>query len=246
MNTLPIPYISQILAGALSHNNDCGPTSALMLARAYKLCQTITVDQVFDAMQPAGDVPISAGQLQTWLAKQGIQNDWRVMTLHDLFDALYQRKPTILLIHYAPLVKAALTEKTGFTGAHFIVATGMDIESIFIHDPYRTNGTGTNQAIPISILLEAWQSATIDGNPSNCALVPRLSLCDLSGTVPATVDYTIVPKAINVRAGPSDATPILRVAWQGEVLHITNPTPTNGYVQMVGGGWVWLAYLQKV
>jgi hypothetical protein len=59
-------------------------------------------------------------------------------------------------------------------------------------------------------------------------------------------DYKVNTGAINVRAGPTTAWKIVRVAYRGELLHVQNMAPVNGYVQLTDGTWVYLAYLIKV
>jgi hypothetical protein len=250
-NTLPIPYISQITSGALSHANDCGPTSALMLAHAYKLAMTLDVDQVFDTIEPVGDTGVFAWQLQNWLSGLGIQNTWNLQTLNGLFSNLVARKPMIALIHYGTLVKKGLTELTGFTGAHFVVVTGMDIENVFINDPYRSTVVkGQNIPIPIATFMQCWYDAVLDGNISYCVLTPTLTLQDLSGQIPTptVTDYTIIPNAIYIHVAPSETSVKLRVAYKGEILHtVGGVIGTTNYIQLVNNtGYAWYTFLQKV
>lgn len=245
MNVLPVPYISQILEGALSHNNDCGPTSALMLAQTYKLCLTMTPDQVYNNIQPSGDVPIFTRQLQVWLASLGLKNNSLSLTLHDLFDFLVQKKPIIALIHYATLVNSGLTQQKGFRGAHFVIVTGIDIENIAINDPYRTDQSGFNQPIPINIFMQSWKEAILDNNLPYCALIPQFPICDLSTHPTIWTDYDIIPNGIYVHPRPDENSPILRVAWKGEILPIIEIIGTTGYARMTDGNCVWFAFLKK-
>jgi hypothetical protein len=215
-----------------------------MEAQAYHLCPNMTVDQVYDSMQPVGDVPIYASQLQIWLASKGLKNDWKSLTLLDLFTNLVQKKPMIALIHYAALVDAGFTQKKDFRGSHFVVVTGVDIESVAIHDPYRDDGSGVNQPIPINTFMQAWSEATLDNNLPFCALVPQVAICDLSIPPAAWIDYNIVPNGIYVHSGPAENTPILRIAWKGEILRIVKVV--GQYAQMTDGNYVWFAYLKKI
>jgi hypothetical protein len=266
--TLPVPHYSQILAGALAHKNDCGPTSGKMDAGAFSLALEMTVDQVYDAMQPSGDVPIFIGQIQTWLAAQGIQNDlMNLTTIEAVFDLLYQRRPPIALIHYGTLVNAHLTQRSDFLGAHYVVITGMDIESIYIHDPYRTDESGTHQPIPIATFMQAWREASLDQNPQFAAIVPRLPIQDLSKPVPTYRDWVVLQNGIYVRTKASESSPLANpsIIYKGAVLHLVDETPiyngsavldsNKGYVQVataktaggtslpIAGNWVWKEYL---
>ena len=261
MNTLPVPYQSQELAGAEAHFNDCGAASALMVAQAYNLSMSATVDQVFDTMEPSGDNGLSIAQLQNWLAAQGIQNDLlKFPTPDSLFDQLTGHKPVVALIHYAPIVAAKLSQFVNFTGAHYIVLVGMDIDSIFIHDPYHSDGRGTYQPIPIAVMMQCWSQAILDGdNPQYMGIVPKLAIQDLSKPAPVTgKTYTVTQPAIYVRVAASQTAVLFNppTVAKGVILHLVSSTPTNGYVQVadavsstgakiaIAGGWVWFGYLQ--
>jgi uncharacterized protein YgiM (DUF1202 family) len=59
---------------------------------------------------------------------------------------------------------------------------------------------------------------------------------------PAYKDYIVLPAAIYVRKGPATTFTIVRYAVKNEVLHVIG-NPTNGYVQLTDGNWVWGSYL---
>jgi hypothetical protein len=61
---------------------------------------------------------------------------------------------------------------------------------------------------------------------------------------PAHVDYIVVPGAIYVRKGPATTFAIVRYAVKNEILHVIG-NPTNGYVQMIDGNWVYAVYIIK-
>jgi len=256
MNGLPVPGNSQILPGALQHGNDCGATSALDVTQGYNLDKDKTVDQVYNEIYPAGDAPLSATSLVNYLVKKGIPSEWKPeFRLKDLYESLVNKMPAILLIHYAPLVDAGLTERTGFKGAHFVVAVGMDIRFVYINDPYRTtNLYGTE--IPMTTMLQAWGQCYLDGNPNNGAVITKIPLQDLSPVQPPVPMGTVYKWAIvngvqingaHVRSGPATAYPIVKDIWRTTTPLITITTVTGGYGRLSDkSGWVSLSLFVKV
>ena len=254
MNILSVPYVSQILPGGLQHNKDCGAASTLMALNTYNLAKNLTVDQVYNKVAPSGDLSLSASGLQKVLASFKVSNKWVAdMLIHDLFDILIDKRLAIPLIHYAALVKAKLTEKTNFLGAHFVVVIGMDINNICIHDPY-TTGSGAGLEVPIDIFKQAWAQCTLDGNPNNAAIVTTIPIQDLSIPILPSegVMYgfalfnNIQINGINVRSGPNSSTTLVKTIWRSE-------TPIVFIIQISGdwgqladkSGWVYLPYLKK-
>jgi len=254
MNILPVPYRSQILPGALQHNNDCGAASTLMVLNAYNLGKDLTVDQFYDKIAPSGDVSLSAGGLQAILLTYKVRNKWMVdLAVHDLFDVLIEQRLSIALIHYAPLVKAKLTEKTGFLGAHFVVVVGMDIKNICINDPY-TTGRGESLEVPIDIFKQAWAQANLDGNPTNAAIVTTIPIQDLSIPIPPPVGtmygFAIYNgrqvNGINVRSGPSSSTALVKTIWRSETPIVFITQISGEWGQLADeSGWVYMPYLKK-
>jgi uncharacterized protein YvpB len=254
MNILPVPYVSQIQPGALQHANDCGAASTLMVLNAYQIGLNQTVDQVYNQIQPSGDVALSAGGLQAILSLNQIRNEWRAdLRIHDLYDILVSRCPVIALIHYAPLVKAGLTERTGFLGAHFVVVVGMDIQSICIHDPYTTRG-GEALAVPIAVFEQAWAQCSLDGNPEHAAIIVTMPIQDLSNPVsqPSSVKYEFaiydgrLVNGINVRSGPASTYLFIRSIWRAETPFVYISKISGDWGQLTdGSGWVYLPYLKK-
>lgn len=247
MNTLPVPYSPQLGTGADQYSNDCLEASGKGLAGAYKLCLNMTVNDIYNQIRLAGGNPTYEAQMQQFLASKGLKTDWKVLTLHDLFDNLVTKKPMIVLIHYGTLVTAKLTQFTDFKAGHFMIVVGIDIVNVAVNDPYRSDTSGINLLIPINVFMRCWKDATIDNNISYCALVPQLPICDLSTPSVTWVDYLIIStcNAINVRSQPIESsTTWVRFAWRGEVLHVVGNL-TNGYVQLTDGTWVYAAFLVK-
>jgi hypothetical protein len=252
---LSVPYVSQIMPGALIHNNDCGAASALMVLRAYNLGKDLAVDQVYDLISPTGDVPLSAGGLQTLLANRLVKNTWMAgVHIHDMYDILAARRPIIALIHYAPLVKAGLTEKTGFLGAHFVVVIGMDITSICIHDPYST-GLGESIEVPIAVFEQAWAECPLDGNPDHAGIFMTLSIQDLTTPIPQPgeikftfgVNNGVLINGINVRGGPGSNYAFIKTLWRTATPFVYIIKISGEWGQLAdGSGWVYLPYLARV
>jgi hypothetical protein len=252
---LEIPYVSQIQPGALQHNNDCGAASVLMVLRGYSLYKTATVDKIYDLISPAGDVPLSATGLRSLLATNKIPSEWKVgLAIHDMYDVLVARRPIIALIHYAPLVAAGLTEKTGFKGAHFVVIIGMDIENIYIHDPYSTV-KGEKLPVPVTVFNQAWTECNLDGNPICAAIFMTPPLQDLSVQAPSALGIKyefgtlngIPVNGLNVRSGPGDTYPVLRTIWRSDTpyVYILRTFWDRGLL-VDNSGWVYMPCLRKV
>jgi len=249
-NTLPVSYVPQLGVLADEHGNDCGAASLLMVARSYNLALTDTVDQVYNSLSPTGDTSLSFTLLQFKLSSYGIKTERKnSTTIELLFGYLRMKKPVLTLIHYAPLVDAGLTEKKGFRGAHFIVVTGIDLDYVFINDPYRTDNV-INIAIPANIFEKAWKECYIDDNPIGACIVPVLPIQDLAVPVPPTVgNYTLIPLAAYIRKGPGTAYAILKTIYRTPtlVISVDTATLTNGYVQLTDkSGWIWFEYLKKI
>lgn len=257
MKTLPITRYPQIGGGADRHNNDCLAASVKMVLDAYNLA-TLTVNDIYDSMQPVGDVALSVGQGQTYLAKMGVKNEWvGDFTYEKVFGYLSEQRPIIALIHYAPLVDNGYTERVGFRGAHFLVLSGIDIENIAIQDPYRVNGD--NIEVPLDIFWKAWTTCTADfNNPNLTGIVPYLGIQDLSVPVPVGNTYVMnatVKNGINVREKATSDSKLLYMLAKIDATHpvitVDQTSSDNLWLHMKTGdatkdGWVWKAYLTKV
>lgn len=260
-NILNVPFVSQVSTEAQLHNNDCGAACVLMLLKAYNI-GNMTVNQVFDAMEPTGDLGLAIGTMQTFLASKGIKNEYKVNAqLHDLFDAEIYNRPVICLIHYAPLVDAGLTEFKIFRGAHFVTVIGMDVKYIYIHDPYSVS-KGNQLAVPIPVFLQAWQQANLDSNPVCAMIDTAIPIKDLTPIIPSVppdetpVKYVfgINPAngapviAVNIRSGPAMSFALtkqspLYKSKNPEIMVV--PKVVNGYAQLADrSGWIFIAYFK--
>src|SRR5688572_9601091 len=135
---LPVPYVSQLGAGADTHRNDCGAASSVMLLRAY-LDLKMTPDEFYTKFAIQWDPYLSVPQMRDAMSSLGLLTDFRAnLGLQDLFTFLAASKPVIVLLRYKILQEAGLTEKK-FEGPHFAVVVGIDSKNIYIHDPLYTN-----------------------------------------------------------------------------------------------------------
>jgi predicted double-glycine peptidase len=205
---LPVPYVSQLGAGADKHNNDCGAASGAMLLRAYKLAANITPDQFYDETGADGDVYLAVSQIQKVLTKYGLKSEWRAnLTLLQLLEYLRSQKPVLVLFKYSVLVDAKLTEKKQFRGPHFAVVVGMDSKFVYINDPYYTGKGGEAKPYPIDIFLNAWNATGENNeNPRNGGLVALAPLDESFHEQPQEPVLFRVrvthPQWLNIRNGP--------------------------------------------
>jgi hypothetical protein len=244
---LDVPYVSQKSPGSNAHYNDCGAACMSMILKAYSLAKELTVDELYDLVNPTGDVGLSAGAIVVKLADLRLKTSWKVFASQGaLFETLQMIKPVFALIHYGPLVHNGYTEFKNFVKGHFVIIVGMDIAKIFIHDPDRDDGV-TVTAVPIDIFWEAWGKCHLDeGNPDFCAIVPDIPITDLSQPEqpPAGAGrYVLTVNGIYVHAEPSESSPKVppTVVFKGVPPNLTIVTITevvNGYGHRLEGGWV--------
>lgn len=256
MNILPVVYVSQLTGESGEHNNDCGAASSLMLLRTYNLANTVTVNQFYNSIYPSGDYALSASQMQSKMAGYGLKTTWKVdMTIENCFTSLREKKPILALIHYGALVDAGVTERTSFRGAHFLVVTGIDLESVYLHDPYRTDGE-IDIVVSHSVFELAWSQCTLDGNPVGGAVIPILPIQDLSVPQPVGVKYAIISNVngLNVRSQPNQYSSLVKTIWRTVTPYVyctgtptwTPPGMANDlYIQLQDlSGWVYYNYLK--
>ena len=242
---LPVPYVSQLAAGATAHQNDCGAASAVMLLRAYQNIQ-MTPDDFYVKFAISGDPYLSVTQMQNAMNSMGLLTDFRAgLTLGDLFIALAASKPAIVLLRYKVLEEAGLTEKK-FQGPHFAVVVGVDTRNIYIHDPLYTNlADGEAHTYPLDIFYQAWTEVGSDPsfpNPARAAIIP-------TGGIGFKVVRRVRVKiaTLNVRSGPSTNNTIVSTLKMNQVVELNRET--NGWGQInapqtiLDKQWISLAYV---
>lgn len=235
---LPVPYVSQLGAGASAHQNDCGAASAVMLLRAY-LNLTLTPDDFYTKFAITGDPYLSVSQIRNAMSSLGLLSDFRAMlTVQDLFGAMAAGKPPIVLLRYKVLVDAGLTERT-FQGPHFAVMVGMDVKNVYIHDPLYTDpARGEAHAYPLDIFWQAWKDVANDPsfpNPERGAIIPTGGIgFKLSRKV------KINNGSLYVRSGAGMNFNIIGTVRRGEVYDVTREL--SGWGQIGDNRWILLSY----
>ncbi len=240
VNLLPVPYVSQLGTGADLHRNDCGAAAAIMLLRAYLDGFTLTPDEFYTRFAVPGPDPyLSVTQLRNALGSLGLLTDFKAgLSTQDLFAALAQGKPAIVLLRYKVFEEAGLTEKH-FEGPHFAVVVGMDIRHVYLHDPLYTNPVdGNAHAYPLDLFWKAWKEVAADSripNPECSAILPTAGIgYKLSRPVRVNV------AALAVRSIPENVAATLRTLKRGETVEVVREM--SGWGEISSGGWVYLAY----
>lgn len=242
---LPVPYVSQLGAGAQDHSNDCGAASAVMLLRAY-LNLDMTPDEFYTRFAIQWDPYLSVPQLRDAMGSLGLLTDFRTnLSLQDLFAFLAASKPVITLLRYKVLEEAGLTEKK-FEGPHFAVAVGIDSKNIYLHDPLYTNpADGEAHAYPLEVFWQAWAEVGSDPsfpNPARSAIIPTGGI----GFKLARRVRVKIP-SLNVRSGPGTGNPVVASLKKDQVVEITHEIVGWGQIsagspQGIANQWISLAY----
>jgi hypothetical protein len=235
---LPVPYVSQLGAGAEAHSNDCGAACAVMLLRAYTHTP-MTPDQFYALFNIPGDPYLSVTALRDALGKSGVLTSFNAgLTMADLFNTFATGKPAILLIRYKTLEDAGLTEKH-FEGPHFAVGVGMDSRNIYLHDPLYTNpANGEAHPYPLDIFWKAWKDVALNPqfpNPERSAIIPAVGL-GYRMERPVIVNITM----LNVRSGTNLTSPLVGSLKKGQVVHVTREV--NGWGEIGRDQWIYLPY----
>jgi hypothetical protein len=241
---LNVPYVSQKAPGAELHNNDCGAACMSMMLKAFNLANNSSVDELFNLIEPVGNIGLSALAMAAEIKELGLNVSWiNFPSQAALFEALQRVKPVIALIHYEPFVKNGFSEFKNFLGAHYVVLIGMDIANVYLHDPDRDDGV-TVTAVPTEVFWEAWEQCPLDdGNPAFMGIVPDLPILDLApGRHPAGAGrYVLIAAGANVHTKPDIDSPFFAPAVMQNppnVIMVTITEVVNGYGHLQEGGWV--------
>lgn len=166
-----VPYVGQVGEGANEHGNDCGPTSVAMVLKFFGI-DVPTVDKLFNEVQPSGDGYTSFGDLCKLLSARGVDVDYDAgISNGQLYEYLTKGAPVIALIRYGAL---SAIRPNKFTGSHFVVVIGMDLDTVYIHDPLNTPTSGECVKVPLETWNSAWGTLG-DGNPNRSLLIPTMS-----------------------------------------------------------------------
>jgi hypothetical protein len=222
-NLLPVPYVSQVGDGASQFTNDSGAAAGAMLVRAYT-GKVTTPDDFFNQTGQHADEPLSYTLISSALAANGVVVELRYsLKLGDLALVLATGRPAIVLVNHTVLEQAGVTSES-FSGPHYLVAVGLDVKQVYIHDPLRADGSGTGQAIPWVTFYRAWNQAQ---GYQRAALIPRLQL----------VRRVLVTAVVsNVRTDPNVNASSVTVAHLGDVFEVTEQA--NGWGKVGAGMWI--------
>jgi len=227
---LSVPYVSQLGPGAEQFNNDSGAAAGAMLVKAYSET-SVTPNDFFAKAGQRADVSLTFQQMTTSLNYYGVPVELRSgLKLGDLALILTSNRPTIFQVKHAVLQEAGLTPEI-FSGSHHVVAIGLDVEQVYIHDPLRKDSSGQGLGVPWMVLYQAWSQV-----PSpRSALIPRLALLRR---------VRIATDTLNVRQGPDATTPIVGAVRNGEVFEIARQKGDWG---MIGDErWISMKYVQDL
>jgi len=243
---LPVPYISQLEEGAEQHHNDCGAACGVMLLKAYNKDLPVSVDEFYDRCNPVGDAYLSASQIKNTLAAYHLLSTWQVgLNLGSLLDTLRAEKPFIALINYGVLVRADLTERKSFRGAHFVVVVGLDNKYVYTHDPYYKKKNGEACLYPIDKFLEAWGRCAEQSNPNYAALVPNYSVVAAQQPLPEPLyRVRVTANILNIRSGPGVNFLDVGDLKQGTELDIFQEQGNWG--EIGAGHWISLDWVDKI
>lgn len=249
---LPVPYISQIDEGRLAIN-DCGPASALMVARAYGHALGTSIDDLY-RRYGWPDAGLYVSTIMGLLRDLGVPNSYRRGSLPVLRGWLDAGLPPILLVD--------------LYGGHFVVATGYHAGGFTMHDPYWRGDAGRHITISDADMERIWGP---HGQYHYTAIVPASPLGDDMADI-QTIKAALAAMQVELdranaalgdsQGGPSPG-PVLEVygtgsdslrvrsAPNGTIIGALRPGQRvrelerrDGWVRHDAGGWSSAAYLR--
>ena len=204
---LAVPYVSQFGDGGGQMNNDTGAAAGAMLVRAYT-GRPVTPGEVYQQSGQQSDLPLSLQQIALVLTSNGVAVDQRgKLKLAELALILATGRPALLQVKYAVLQHAGLAPET-YNGSHYLVAVGMDVANVYVHDPFRYDASGQGQALPWLVLYQAWSQAP---EAERAALVPRQPLLRRVCVTSATLKIQKEPSETAAAAGTARAGDVYEV-----------------------------------
>jgi hypothetical protein len=233
---LPVPYVSQLGPGADRYTHDSAAAVGAMLVRAYT-SQPATPDEFFGRSGQTTDRPLTFQQIGNILNQFSLPNDIRHgLKLVDLFAALTMSRPVFMAVHQITLRDNGLTGES-YDGIHYVLAVGVDVENIYIHDPFRKDNSGQGQPVPTLLLYQAWTQIGKEQNAptlERAAIIPRTPL---RRRLAATT-------VVNVRNGPGTTYAAVGQINAGEVFEITQ---IQGDWGKIGDQrWVTISYSRDI
>lgn len=237
--TLPVPFVSQSGPGADALQNDSGAAAAVMLLRAYQPHSAFTPEVFATRFALPGDAHFTLPQLRAALSSLRILTDLRNgMSMQDLFVTLAAGKPLLAALQSQTLAEVGWLA-TGRTGPHFVVIVGLDLRSVYLHDPSCADGTaGAGRALSLETFWKAWRETATEPQvpiPERSALVPTIAL-----GFRLTRQVRVNIPTLNVRKEPALHAQQVGTLRKGQVVDIVREV--NGWGEVPGTGWILLSY----
>lgn len=231
INFLPVPYFSLLGTGADEVFNDSGAAVGAMLVRAYT-GTILTPNDFFNQASQQVNASLTFTQISNALRINGVPVEIRSgLRLADLGLILLSGRPAIVMVKQTILQEAGLTQES-FDGPYFLVAVGLDVKQIHVHDPLRKGASGQSQGIPWLTFYQAWTQAP--GN-ERTALVPRMQLVR---------KVKVTTTTLNVHKQPNGDAPVAGVVNSGEVFEVTSQV--EGWGKIGEDRWISLSYVAEI
>jgi uncharacterized protein YvpB len=167
-NLLEVPWISQVDTVTAPGGFDCGQACVLMLLKYHnKVANTVTVKTLTNMLSgrtTAQNLTTLAGRFNHRLsAVSGLQQT--VESIETLKKPLSVGRPIILLVDYLSLQFANPIVTTN-PGLHWLVVTGYEGDTFYVHDPlwlaWHRNGQGGSYVpILVDTLTRAYRNAAL-------------------------------------------------------------------------------------
>lgn len=224
-SVLRVPYVGQVGQGADQQGNDCGAACVSMLLELLTKV-SFSPDVLYSEAKPGQNVYLSVSDLMGMLSRRSISTEWRYnVSTPDLYWVLSRTMlPCIALIRYGALESIRPND---FKGSHFVVVIGMDLDTVYIHDPLNTPTSGQQVEIPLKLFETAW-STVGDNNPQRGIILPAKQTVALRMVKTNTPNDGLAVRSIPNTAGSK--TTLLR--------YVLDRTPFTIYEERDGWGRV--------
>lgn len=170
---LDLPYRSQWDADASTHVADCGPTALAMVLNGVGVAAT--PDTIYARSMPgkAATDYTSVDELRQAAASYDVELLVKLFeseTARRLQEAIDRNQAIIALVNYEHLD----SQLNQFSGAHFVVIVGYDVEYVYVHDPLYSGahrGEGAYKRWSYATFFKAWGDCAKQGNPNYLGMV---------------------------------------------------------------------------
>ena len=230
---LDINHMPQKGPGADRFGNDCGPTAAGMIIRAFHPNNTLTPDQLFPlATGDTEDDYVSVTELRKGLFERfGIATNYLyTMDVEAWIDA---GLGVVALLLYEPFQKDFPNPDSNFDDMHFLVIAGYRPDEFYVLDPLWLAG---GRWVPRSVVYDAWAS----GSPANRAIVTAAPIWTVIDEI-KNVEVTW-SRDLNIRAAPGITARIVGTAKFKRIYQVYEiDTQPSGDVWAKIGEGKWMA-----